>query len=162
MKFLWLTSIALLATPAGAASPREEVEAFNERFAAVTRQMDNAGAMALWAEDGVSLLPEMAPMQGRARIGKFLDEVASHMKGWHVISHEAACHDIDVSGDRASEWCETHQVVQPSGGLPRFDIHGKMLLVLRKGGDGAWRLQSEMWNRSPAPEVAPSATAQKP
>jgi len=162
MKCLWLLPVALLATPAAAVSPREEVEAFNERFAAVTRQMDNAGAMALWAEDGVSLLPEMAPMQGRARIAKFLDEVTSLMKGWRVISHESACHDIDVSGDRASEWCETHQVVQPSGGLPRIDIHGKMLLVLRKGGDGAWRLQSEMWNRSPSPDGAPSATERKP
>jgi ketosteroid isomerase-like protein len=48
-----------------AEAEQNEVEAFNKRFLEVTLRMDNAGVTALWAEDGVSLLPGTAPMIGK-------------------------------------------------------------------------------------------------
>jgi hypothetical protein len=43
--------------------------------------MDNAGVTALWAEDGVSLLPGTAPMIGKQTISKWLDEIVKKMPG---------------------------------------------------------------------------------
>jgi uncharacterized protein (TIGR02246 family) len=108
--------------------------------------MDNAGLMSLWDDDGTTLLPGMAPISSKKTISKWLDDVISKMPGYKVTKQENDFHDIQVSGDWASEWGTTHQVVQPPDGKPVIEIHGKILLVLHKGKDGAWRIRNEMWN----------------
>ena len=39
---------------------RKEIEAFNVKFLEAHQRMDNAAIVGMWAEDGVSLLPETA------------------------------------------------------------------------------------------------------
>jgi hypothetical protein len=77
---LLLWAVRITAASAGA---REvgEIEAFNKRFEEVTLRMDNAGAMALWADNGVTLLPGMAPLAGKKTIAKWLDDLAGKMPG---------------------------------------------------------------------------------
>jgi uncharacterized protein (TIGR02246 family) len=131
-------------------SPRAEIEAFNRRFEDATRGMDNAAVVALWADDGISLLPSTKPIVGKVAIAAFIDSVTAQIKGAGMEKFELECFAIDVSGDTASEWCSEHQVVLMPGGKPPFDGRGKMLLVLRRGLDGKWRLQREMWNQAGA------------
>ena len=131
-------------------SPRAEIEAFNRRFEDVTRRMDNAAVVALWADDGISLLPSTKPIVGKAAIAAFIDSVTAQIKGAQMEKFELKCFAIDVSGDIASEWCSEHQVVLMPGDKPSFDGRGKRLLVLRRGLDGKWRLQREMWNQAEA------------
>jgi uncharacterized protein (TIGR02246 family) len=131
-------------------TPRAEIEAFNRRFEDATRQMDNAATMALWAEDGISLLPSTEPIVGKAAIAAFMDRVTSQIKGAKMEKFELECFAIALSGDLATEWCNEHQVVQMPGGKPPFDGRGRMLLVLRKAPDGKWLLLREMWNQAKA------------
>jgi uncharacterized protein (TIGR02246 family) len=131
---------------AGQSREQKEIEAFNAKFLDVTLQMDNAGLMSLWDDDGVTLLPGMAPVSSKKTISKWLDDVISKMPGYKVTKQENDFHDIQVSGEWASEWGTTHQVVQPPDGKPAIEIYGKILLVLHKGKDGAWRIKEEMWN----------------
>ena len=126
------------------------LDKFNQKFTAAVLHMDNAEVMSLWAEDGVMLLPGMAPISGKANIAKWLDGVTSRMPGYRVIRQEDLFHAIAVSGDWASEWATTLQVTQPPGGKPAIESHGKMLLVLHREKDGTWRIRAEMWNGSPA------------
>jgi ketosteroid isomerase-like protein len=129
-------------------SPRAEVEAFNRKFEDATRRMDNAAIVALWADDGISLLPSTKPVVGKAAIAAFIDSVTAQIKGAKMEKFELECFAIDVSGDIASEWCSEHQVVLMAAGKPPFNGRGKMLLVLRRGLDGEWRLLREMWNQA--------------
>jgi uncharacterized protein (TIGR02246 family) len=129
-------------------SPRAEVEAFNRKFEDATRRMDNAAIVALWADDGISLLPSTKPIVGKVAIAAFIDSVTAQIKGAKMEKFELECFAIDVSGDIASEWCSEHQVVLMPGDKPPFNGHGKMLLVLRRGLDGEWRLLREMWNQA--------------
>jgi hypothetical protein len=46
--------------------------------------MDNAAIVGMWAEDGVSLLPETAAIAGRRAIAKFVDDVVEQMPGYHM------------------------------------------------------------------------------
>jgi uncharacterized protein (TIGR02246 family) len=131
-------------------SPRAQVEAFNRKFEDATRRMDNAAIVALWADDGISLLPSTKPIVGKVAIAAFIDSVTAQIKGAKMEKFELECFAIDVSGDIASEWCSEHQVVLMPGGKPPFNGHGKMLLVLRRGLDGEWRLLREMWNQAEA------------
>jgi ketosteroid isomerase-like protein len=141
--------LVLLFVPilANAATPQSGVEAFNKAMESATRSMSNAGIMALWEDDGVSLLPSTAPVFGKRAIAKMLDDVVAMYPGGKMKKFETQCHDITVSGGWAAEWCGEHQIVQYPGGKPPFDSWGKMLLVLHRGADGKWRVKQEMWNQ---------------
>jgi len=133
----------VLAADAG----RQEIAAFNQKFIAAHLKMDNAAVMSLWAEDGVSLLPQTAPMIGKATIGKFMDEVTGKLPRYLMEKMEVDFQGIEVSGDWASEWAFEHQVVRPPDERTAFDGRGKMLLVLHREADGDWRIKREMWNQ---------------
>ena len=145
-----------VAEVAGVASPAD-IEAWNRALVDVTRRMDNPGVLALWEDDGVSLLPSTKPIVGKKAIAAFLDQVTGEMPGAKVVTFEMACSGIEVAGDWASEWCEEHQVVSFPGGKPPFVGWGKMLFVLHRGTDAKWRLRREMWNQGLAPPGAAPA-----
>ncbi len=133
------------------AGAQEGLDRFNRALDAATRHLDNVATMALWEDDGVSLLPSMPPIEGKKAIARFLDDVTTRYPGGHMVTFEMACHTIAISGDSASEWCSEHQVVHFGGSTPPFDGRGTMLLVLHRHADGEWRLKAEMWNPAPKP-----------
>ena len=128
---------------------RKEIATFNRALDSATRHMDNAATLALWEEDGVSLLPSTKPIVGKRQIAEFLERVTRENPGGRMQSFTMQCSDIQVSGSWASEWCTEHQVVLLGDGK-KFDGRGKMLLVLHRGADGKWRLHNEMWNQGDA------------
>jgi len=126
--------------------PAADFAGFNESLRRATLAMDNAATLALWEEDGVSLLPGTAPIAGKAALSAFFARVTSQLPGAKMDSFELECHDARTDGDDGSEWCTEHQHVSFSDGKPAFDGAGKMLLVLHRGADGKWRIVREMWN----------------
>jgi uncharacterized protein (TIGR02246 family) len=132
-----------------ASSGRAEIEAFNKRYIDAHLRMDTPMILSFWAEDGVSLLPEMAPLLGRPAIAKFVEDVVAKMPGYKVTKQEIDFRDIQVSDDWASEWGMERQVVQPPDGKALIDSRGKILLVLHKNTKGEWKVQQEMWNSAP-------------
>lgn len=147
---LALVFAMLASAAADDASSRKQIERFNQEFTAAILRMDNAAVMSLWAEDGTTLLPGMAPLSGRANISKWLDGVTEKLAGYRVTKQQDDFRDIQVSGDWASEWATTVQVVQPPEGKPAIETHGKILLVLHREKDGKWRIKQEMWNAASA------------
>ena len=131
-----------------------EIDAFNRSFANATRTMNNAATLALWDDEGVSLLPSTKPIVGKPAITKFMTDVLASLQGAHMTHFDSECHDIHVSGDWASEWCTEHQIVALPGGKPPFNGYGKMLLVLHRATGGAWHIREEMWNQALAPDSA--------
>ena len=92
------------------------VAAFNRAYDDAIRSGDNARVLALWTRDGVSLLPGQAALRGREALATFLAGVQAQAAGWKVITQTSTCHDIEVHGSWATEWCETHQVAaRPAG-----------------------------------------------
>jgi len=146
-----LVLVIRMAATAPGAGDVKEIEAFNERFQEATLRMDSAAAMALWADDGVTLLPGMAPIAGKKTIAKWLDDVVANMPGYKVAQQENEFRDIRVSGDWVSEWGTTHQVVQPPDGKAPIEGYGKILLVLHRDGSGEWKIKEEMWNAGVKP-----------
>jgi ketosteroid isomerase-like protein len=133
-------------------SGKEEVLAFNQRFQDAHQRMDTPGILAMWSETGVSLLPETAPIVGKAAVTKFVNDAVSHLTGFKMLKAEIDFHDVRVCGEWATEWGTEHQVIQPPDGKPVIDHWGKIALILHKEADGAWKVQQEMWNSAPKPE----------
>jgi uncharacterized protein (TIGR02246 family) len=130
---------------------RKEIEAFNKRYVELHLKMDTAGVLALWAEDGVDLMPGDAAMIGKTKIVAWVEDIVAKMPGYKVTKQEMEFHDIRVCGDWASEWATEHQVVQPPDGKPAIDSYGKMALVLHRDPNSDWKVQQEMWNSAPKP-----------
>ena len=121
-----------------------DIAAFNKEFTEAVLHMDDAAILGLWEDDGVSLLPGEAPVVGKRAIAKVLERARGLAPGAKVQVQEDDCHDAELFGDFASEWCTTHQVVDLGGGK-KWEGRGRMLLVLHRGQDGRWRIRREMW-----------------
>jgi uncharacterized protein (TIGR02246 family) len=130
---------------------RREIEAFNKRYVELHLKMDTAGILALWAENGVDLMPGDAPMIGRQKISTWVEDIVAKMPGYKVTKQEMEFYDIHVCGEWASEWATVHQEVQPPEGKAPINTYGKMALVLHREASGEWTVQQEMWNGAPKP-----------
>jgi uncharacterized protein (TIGR02246 family) len=138
---------ALLIVASGASVAADAgIEEFNRALIQATTRMDNAAALALWEDDGITLLPQTKPIIGKKAIAKFLDDVSSQLSGARMEKFDMRCFNIERTADLATEWCEEHQHVLLPDGKPPFDGRGKMLLILHRGADGKWRMRREMWN----------------
>jgi len=135
------------AAQASAPGARAGIDSFNVALDAATRHMDDAATLALWEDDGISLLPGTKPVVGRRAIGDMIAGISRQFPGATMQKFEIACHDVELAGPWASEWCVEHQIVRLSADRT-FDGWGKMLLVLHRGADGRWRLSREMWNQA--------------
>ena len=141
-------------TPSPAAAPptpQAEIQAFNKQFIAAHLRMDMPAILSFWADDGISLLPETPPIEGKPAIRKFVEDAIAQMPGYRVTLMEIEFRNIQVSGDWASEWGLEHQVAEGPADKPKFDGHGKILLILHKDSSGTWKVQQEMWNSAPKP-----------
>jgi uncharacterized protein (TIGR02246 family) len=141
--------VATVAFGAGGGSSVDEIDEFNKRYVQLHLKMDTAGIYATWTDDGVSLMPGEAPLIGKKAIVAWVENILSQMKGYKVVKEEIDFHDIQISGDWASEWANEHQVVQPPDGKPVIDSRGKMALVLHRETSGEWKVKQEMWNQAP-------------
>ena len=124
------------------------IATFNQRMIDATKRLDNAAVIALWEDDGVSLLPSTPPMVGKAAIRAFFDQVMAQLPGARMRSFEMTCAGLDVSGDLATEYCHEHQVVELGAGKSPINGTGTILFVLHRGAAGGWRVRREMFNPS--------------
>ncbi len=145
-----LVAVLVAIGSSGASAADADLAAFNTTFRDVILKMDSAGTATLWAEDGVSLLPDTAPIVGKQAIARFMDSVTKDLAGYHVTKEEIDWKDMRVSGDWASEWGIVHQEVMPPGEKPPIEVYGRIALVLRKEA-GGWKIEQEMWNSGPNP-----------
>jgi ketosteroid isomerase-like protein len=132
-------------------SSRSEIDAFNKNYIAAHLKMDNAAVLAMWADDGVSLLPQMPPLKGKQTIGNFFNEAVSRLGGYHMKTMEIDFQQIQPMHDWAYEWGLEHQVLESSEGKTTVEGRGNILLILHKNGGGEWKIQQEMWNAAAKP-----------
>jgi ketosteroid isomerase-like protein len=144
----------LCAVASGMAEPKaaqdDNLAAFNAKFREVILRMDSAGAVALWADDGVSLMPDAEPIVGKTRITKFMAQVDKDFAGYRVTKEEIAWKDARIAGDWASEWGVVHQEVIPPGNKPAIEVYGRIALVLHRAA-GEWKIEQEVWQSAPKP-----------
>ena len=148
--FLSLSAIHMAANDSNG-DRRTEIGAFNRKFLDLHVKMDTPGIMAMWAEEGVALMPGEAPIVGRKTITAWVENVLAKMPGYRVTKEEIEFHDIQVCGDWATEWATEHQMAQAPEGKPNFDGYGKMAFVLHREANCEWKIKQEMWNVSPKP-----------
>jgi ketosteroid isomerase-like protein len=112
---------------------------------------ENEGILAMWADDGVDLMPGENPLVGKKAITAWVEDIQSKMGGHTVVKEELQFHDLHISGNWASEWATEDQAVQMPDGKPPVEGYGKIALVLNREPSGEWKIKQEMWNDAPRP-----------
>jgi uncharacterized protein (TIGR02246 family) len=133
-------------------SDRKAVEELNRRFIEGCRKFDPDATAALWAEDGVDLLPGMEPMRGRAAIAKWLHGLGAQMKGVKILQCDVDWRQVEMIGDLAYEWGINTQTISLPDHPEPVKNRGKITLVLRKQPDASWKVVLESWNGNPQPK----------
>lgn len=159
LQFLFLFALALpglLTNVAGSAQSvstnkdaRERLDLFNQQFISACQNMDHSAAAALWAADGVDLLPSMAPMVGKDKIFEWLNSLSPQLAGAKMLDCSVEWRDIQIHGDLAYEWGINRQKIEFPPPKKTFQNEGKILLILKRQADGSWKIAMESWNSNP-------------
>jgi uncharacterized protein (TIGR02246 family) len=146
MKFTFLAaSMALPIAVFAQTDARKAVDAVNQQFVSACQKMDNRASAALWADDGVDLLPGMAPIVGKAKIAAWLDSLTPGMQGAKMVYCTVDWQDVQIHGNVAYEWGINRQKVEFPAPKPPFEGEGKILLILKRQADGSWKIALESW-----------------
>jgi len=141
---------------------RRSLDAFNREFVGACQRMDHRAGAALWAEDGVDLLPEMLPMTGKTNIAAWLDSLTPQMAGAKMLSCTIDWQDIQIHGNIAYEWGINREKIDFPPPKGRFENEGKILLILKHQRDDSWKIALESWNSNPEKVNARAPAPEKP
>ena len=119
------------------------IREMNRKFIDTGKRMDNAAYLTLWADDAVDLLPGMKPLVGKKAMADWLEGVTAQMRDYKLTEYEIDFQEIKISGDWAFEWGTCRQTVHPPNGGKPMDNPGKILLILHREADGAWKFRQE-------------------
>ncbi len=122
---------------------RKAIESQNAKFAAAFNRGDAAGVAALYTEDATSQPPNNEALLGRQAIQNFMQ--AGYDAGLKDLALTTV--SVEGSGDTAYELGAYTIKVAPEGKAAMTDS-GKYVVVWKRGGDGVWRLHTDIWNSS--------------
>ena len=134
---------------------RQALDKFNQDFITACQKMNHPAAAALWADDGVDLLPGMEPMVGKAKISDWLNGLTPQLAGAKMLYCTVDWKDIQIFGDIAYEWGFNRQKIEFPPPKKPFEGEGKILLILKRQGDGSWKIALESWNSNPRSQAEP-------
>lgn len=153
---LLITATLLFAqkeAPAGE-NARKAVDTVNQEIVRACQERDFAATAALWADNGVDLLPGLPPMVGRAKIAAWLESLRPQLEGSQMKYCTIDWQDIQIHNDVTYEWGINRQLIEyppPKKSVPN---EGKILFILKLQTDGRWKIALEAWNSNPQPQPA--------
>lgn len=104
-----------------------------------TREGNVEAVLDLMTPDVVFLVPGQPAMQGRDAFEKAL----RGMLATHAIDSSSEIEEIGVSGDMAYSRTRLSVTITSKHGATPLQRTGHTLSILRKGGDGKWRLSRD-------------------
>ena len=139
--------------PSTAQDARKAVDALNQEIVRACQQRDFDATAALWAEDGVDLLPGLTPMVGKTKITAWLDSLRPNLKGAKMAYCTIDWQDIQIHSDIAYEWGINRQLIEYPPPRKSTPTEGKIVFILRRQAYGAWKVVLESWNGNPQPQA---------
>jgi len=120
---------------------RSAIEQANRRFVEAFNRGDVAGACAVYTDDARVLPPDAPMVNGRAAIQEFWQGAVAAL-GLKAVS--LATKELHIHGDAA------HEIGEAGLQLPTATVTAKYVVCWRRGADGQWRWDIDIWNMNPA------------
>lgn len=141
------TAAAGGAIAADADAARAEIARLRDNWVAAAERDDAATVAAMYTEDAVLAVPGAEPARGREAIQQMLARDFPTQSNLRVDSRET-----EVQGDLAYDFGEYTAQVTPPGGSAT-ETSGTYVVVLRRQGDGTWKLTRHV---SATPQLPPA------
>jgi len=126
------------------------IESISTAFADAMRSGDMDAAAMTYAEDGLLLPPNADAVRGREAIREYLSTFPP------ITKFELHTDEIHGSGDMAVVRGTYSMTMQPPGGGPAIEDHGKWVEMRMRQADGSWPYQWDMFNSDvPLPGATP-------
>ena len=127
------------------ADARSKIAAASRAFSDAYVAGDTAAIRVLYTDDAV-LLPWERIVRGRDAIARYFAPGPQRTN----LAHSMTSDDLRISGDTAIDigiWSNTWSI----GEDPPREASGRYLVVWRRGADGLWRIEHDMWHRPTNP-----------
>ncbi len=124
------------------------IEELHRRDAEACRRGDHATLRSLMSDDAVILPPGGAVVRGRAALDASFAAMASAMEGVEVLDYRLDFDEVRVLGAFAFEWGTISGAMRRGGGVPETSSY-KVLRILQRQPDGAWKVHRTIWNDNP-------------
>jgi uncharacterized protein (TIGR02246 family) len=148
------------AGPANNPAVRAAIDSADQKFTAVFKAGDAAGAAAFYEDDATSMAPNTEAATGRAAIEKAYADTFKQLG--KVNDFSATAKDVDIYPDHVVEVGTYEFSFTPTGAKEPMKDHGGYINFWRKQADGSWKIHREaIVSASPLPGMTPPAGAAK-
>jgi uncharacterized protein (TIGR02246 family) len=123
------------------------LEAISQRDMQFALANDADKMMSQWADDIVLLPPAGPIMRGRAAIAQGFQAVESP----EIVQYELDMQEAMILGDYAFQWGTYHYGMRPRTGGDTVRTSGKLMRILQRQPDGAWKIYRGISTMEPSP-----------
>jgi ketosteroid isomerase-like protein len=142
------------------------IDELHKKEVAATKAYDVAALAALWSEEIVSLPPGGSPLIGKKANREALQAGEEQSKQVDIMDYAQKWEEVTISGDYAFEWGTFRSQVTVKATAVTGKAEFKVLRVLKRQGDGTWKIHRTVWNEIPPSQpdliLAPSLQGKKP
>ena len=128
---------------------RDAIEKLHRQDAEASRARDFDTLLSLWTDDAVMLPPEGPPVVGIDAIRKLMLRGRDQRATITVTEYAQDFQELLILGDTAFEWGTYHGASRPSAGGEEEKSSGKLMRLLRRQPDGAWKVARSIWTVDP-------------
>jgi ketosteroid isomerase-like protein len=124
----------------------EAVNSLHQRDMEASRKWDVDTLSTLWADDIVTLSQGDPPMIGKEANRAAMLRLRDDTKDLQIADYITSFNEVKIVGDWAFEWGTYSGTVKPLAGGESVRSSGKVMRVLKKDKDGAWKIARAMYD----------------
>jgi ketosteroid isomerase-like protein len=137
---------------------RKAIEELHHRDEAASKAQNFAVLRSLMDDDAVVMEPGRMPLRGRAELDRSFAARSAAKPTVLIDDYRFDWNEVEIVGNRAIEWGRIlGRVRDPQSGETQ-DLAFNVMRVLKRDGQGNWRIYRTIWNDSPAAEASESSS----
>jgi uncharacterized protein (TIGR02246 family) len=122
---------------------RRAIEALNQHDVNAVLSGDIRAITSQWTDDFV-VLSSGPIIRGKAANVAMVEAGAEQINAFEPVDYTVAFEEITVLGDYAYEWGTYRGSMRPRAGGETMSYSGRLLRILRREADGAWKMHRTM------------------
>ena len=128
---------------------RRAIEALNAHDLEATLANDVDAIVSQWTDDFVVLPPAGPIIRGRAANAALAEQGRQMQQVLIAVAYDVNFEEITVCGDYAFAWGTYQSVARPRAGGTDVTYSGKLMRILQRQPDGAWKMHRTMLTSDP-------------
>jgi uncharacterized protein (TIGR02246 family) len=128
---------------------RQAIEQLHQKEIEANIALDVPALASLWTDDIVSLPPDGPPVVGREANLSYLESSAKKMADYNILSYTQDWQQVfQLDPEYAFEWGFISGRLQPPAGGQEIEYRYKALRILKRQGDGTWKIHRTSWSEA--------------